>query len=202
MKELLEAGVHFGHQTKRWNPKMKEYIFGERNGIYIIDLQKTLKMFKEASKFVQDMAAAGKVVLFVGTKRQAQDAIAEEAQRCSMFYINQRWLGGLLTNFQTISKRIKRLHELREWTESGSMDLLPVREKAHAARKQAIELLAADSIDRGAIEALRAEHIVLAEQASKRFAQALADVAEVLTPAQRKQIAERMESLGRRWRHG
>ena len=95
MKELLEAGVHFGHQTKRWNPRMKEYIFGERNGIYIIDLQKTLKMFKEASKFVTDLTATGKVILFVGTKRQAQDAIAEEANRCGMFYINQRWLGGL-----------------------------------------------------------------------------------------------------------
>src|SRR5437763_15683567 len=107
MKELLEAGVHFGHQTKRWNPKMKEYICGERNGIYIIDLQKTLKRIKEASKYVQDMAAAGKVILFVGTKRQAQDAITEEAQRCSMFYINQRWLSGLLTNGMTEQKSVK-----------------------------------------------------------------------------------------------
>ena len=113
MKELLEAGVHFGHQTKRWNPKMKEYIFGERNGIYIIDLQKTLKMFKEASKFVQDMAAEGKLVLFVGTKRQAQDAIAEEATRCGMFYVNSRWLGGLLTNWVTVQKSVKRLKETR-----------------------------------------------------------------------------------------
>src|SRR5579862_4079513 len=112
MKELLEAGVHFGHQTKRWNPKMKEYIFGERNGIYIIDLQKTLKMFKEASKFVADLAAAGKIVLFVGTKRQAQDAIAEEAGRCQQFYVNQRWLGGLLTNMTTVQRSIKRLKEL------------------------------------------------------------------------------------------
>src|ERR1035438_5905363 len=106
MKELLEAGVHFGHQTKRWNPKMKEYIFGERNGIYIIDLQKTLKMFKEASKFVQDLANDGRIVLFVGTKRQAQDAIAEEAQRCGMFYITPRWLGGLLTNWVTRSPKL------------------------------------------------------------------------------------------------
>src|SRR6202142_4463282 len=112
MKELLEAGVHFGHQTKRWNPKMKEYIFGERNGIYIIDLQKTLKMFKEASKFVQDLAADGKIVLFVGTKRQAQDAISEEATRCAMFYVNHRWLGGLLTNMTTVQRSIKRLKEL------------------------------------------------------------------------------------------
>src|ERR1043166_7037615 len=112
MKELLEAGVHFGHQTKRWNPKMKEFIFGERNGIYIIDLQKTLKMFKDASKYVQDTAAAGKTILFVGTKRQAQDAIAEEAGRCGMFYVNQRWLGGLLTNFSTIPKSIKPLPEI------------------------------------------------------------------------------------------
>src|SRR5450755_3627639 len=112
MKELLEAGVHSGHQAKRWNPKMKEYIFGERNGIYIIDLQKTLKMFKEASKFVQDLAADGKIILFVGTKRQAQDAIAEEARRCSMYFVNQRWLGGLLTNMATVQKSIKRLKEL------------------------------------------------------------------------------------------
>ena len=112
MKELLEAGVHFGHQTKRWNPKMKEYIFGERNGIYIIDLQKTLKMFKDAARFVGEMAAQGKNVLFVGTKRQAQEAIAEEAKRCLMYYVNQRWLGGLLTNMLTVQKSIKRLKEL------------------------------------------------------------------------------------------
>jgi len=112
MKELLEAGVHFGHQTKRWNPKMKEYIFGERNGIYIIDLQKTLKMFKDAARFVGETAALGKNVLFVGTKRQAQEAIAEEATRCQMFYVNQRWLGGLLTNMLTVQKSIKRLKEL------------------------------------------------------------------------------------------
>ncbi len=112
MKELLEAGVHFGHQTKRWNPKMKEYIFGERNGIYIIDLQKTLKLFKEAMRFVGEMAAQGKNVLFVGTKRQAQEAISEEAARCGMFYVNQRWLGGLLTNHVTIQRSIKRLKEL------------------------------------------------------------------------------------------
>jgi small subunit ribosomal protein S2 len=112
MKELLEAGVHFGHQTKRWNPKMKEYIFGERNGIYIIDLQKTLKMFKDAARYVVETAAQGKTVLFVGTKRQAQEAIAEEAGRCQMFYVNQRWLGGLLTNMATVQKSIKRLKEL------------------------------------------------------------------------------------------
>jgi small subunit ribosomal protein S2 len=112
MKELLEAGVHFGHQTKRWNPKMKEYIFGERNGIYIIDLQKTLKLFKDAMRYVGEMAAQGKTVLFVGTKRQAQEAIAEEATRCGMFYVNQRWLGGLLTNMMTVQKSIKRLKQL------------------------------------------------------------------------------------------
>ncbi len=112
MKELLEAGVHFGHQTKRWNPKMKEYIFGERNGIYIIDLQKTLKLFKDAMRFVAEQASQGKNVLFVGTKRQAQEAISEEATRCNMFYVNQRWLGGLLTNFTTVQKSIKRLKEL------------------------------------------------------------------------------------------
>ena len=112
MKELLEAGVHFGHQTKRWNPKMKKYIFGKRNGIYIIDLQKTLKLFKEASAFIADLASQGKRVLFVGTKRQAQDAILEEANRCGMFYVNNRWLGGTLTNFTTVRKSIERLKEI------------------------------------------------------------------------------------------
>src|SRR5574341_1899095 len=112
LKELLEAGVHFGHQTKRWNPKMKEYIFGARNGIYIIDLQKTLKLFKEAAKFVGEAAGQGKTVLFVGTKRQAQEAVSEEAQRCGMFYVNQRWLGGLLTNWSTVQRSIQRLKDI------------------------------------------------------------------------------------------
>ncbi len=136
MKELLEAGVHFGHQTKRWNPRMKEYIFGERNGIYIIDLQKTLKMFKEASKFVQDLAAEGKVVLFVGTKRQAQDAIAEEAGRCGMFYVNQRWLGGLLTNWVTVQKSVKRLKELDDMATDGRYELLPKKEVIKLERER------------------------------------------------------------------
>jgi small subunit ribosomal protein S2 len=136
MKELLEAGVHFGHQTKRWNPKMKEYIFGERNGIYIIDLQKTLKMFKEASKFVQDMAADGKTVMFVGTKRQAQDAIAEEAQRCGMSYINARWLGGLLTNWVTVQKSVKRLKEIDEMATDGRYELLPKKEVIKLERER------------------------------------------------------------------
>jgi small subunit ribosomal protein S2 len=136
MKELLEAGVHFGHQTKRWNPRMKEYIFGERNGIYIIDLQKTLKMFKEASKFVQDLAADGRIVLFVGTKRQAQDAIAEEAQKCGMFYINQRWLGGLLTNWVTVQKSVKRLKELDEMATDGRYELLPKKEVIKLERER------------------------------------------------------------------
>ena len=122
MKELLEAGVHFGHQTKRWNPKMKEYIFGERNGIYIIDLQKTLKLFKDALRFVQESAAQGKTVLFVGTKRQAQEAIAEEAARCSMFYVNQRWLGGLLTNMSTVQRSIKRFKELSAMATDGAWE--------------------------------------------------------------------------------
>jgi len=136
MKELLEAGVHFGHQTKRWNPRMKEFIFGERNGIYIIDLQKTLKMFKEASKFVQELAADGRVILFVGTKRQAQDAIAEEAQRCSMFYVNQRWLGGLLTNWVTVQKSVKRLKELDEMATDGRYELLPKKEVIKLERER------------------------------------------------------------------
>ena len=122
MKELLEAGVHFGHQTKRWNPKMKEYIFGERNGIYIIDLQKTLKLFKDAMRFVGEMAASGKTVLFVGTKRQAQEAISEEALRCQQYYVNQRWLGGLLTNMTTVQKSIKRLKELDAMAAEGNWD--------------------------------------------------------------------------------
>jgi len=122
MKELLEAGVHFGHQTKRWNPKMKEYIFGERNGIYIIDLQKTLKLFKDAMRYVGEMAAQGKTVLFVGTKRQAQEAISEEAGRCQQYYVNQRWLGGLLANMTTVQKSIKRLKELDAMAAEGNWD--------------------------------------------------------------------------------
>jgi small subunit ribosomal protein S2 len=136
MKELLEAGVHFGHQTKRWNPRMKEYIFGERNGIYIIDLQKTLKMFKEASKYVTELTGQGKVILFVGTKRQAQDAIAEEANRCGMFYINQRWLGGLLTNWITVQKSVKRLQELDEMATDGRYDLLTKKEVIKLERER------------------------------------------------------------------
>jgi small subunit ribosomal protein S2 len=132
IKELLEAGVHFGHQTRRWNPKMRRFIFGERGGIHIIDLQKTERLLHQAQEFAGDLAGRGGVVLFVGTKKQARDAIREGAERAGMPYVNQRWLGGLLTNFQTISKRIKRLHELRDWTESGTMELLPVRERIAA----------------------------------------------------------------------
>jgi small subunit ribosomal protein S2 len=136
MKEFLEAGVHFGHQTRRWNPKMKEYIYGERNGIYIIDLQKTLKLFKDAAKFVADMAQEGKTVLFVGTKRQAQDAIAEEASRCGMYYVNHRWLGGLLTNHTTIQKSIQRLRELEEMSKDGRYELLPKKEVLKLERER------------------------------------------------------------------
>jgi small subunit ribosomal protein S2 len=128
MKELLEAGVHFGHQTKRWNPKMQKYIFGERNGIYIIDLQKTLKKFREAYGFMRDLAAQGGTVLFVGTKKQAQEAVFEEATRCGMFYVNHRWLGGTLTNFATIRKSITRLKKLDEMKESGEYERLPKKE--------------------------------------------------------------------------
>ena len=136
MKEFLEAGVHFGHQTRRWNPKMKEYIYGERNGIYIIDLQKTLKLFKEAAKFVADLAQEGKTVLFVGTKRQAQEAIAEEAARCSMYYVNHRWLGGLLTNNATIQKSIQRLKELEEMSRDGRYELLTKKEVQKLERER------------------------------------------------------------------
>ncbi len=136
MKEFLEAGVHFGHQTRRWNPKMKEYIYGERNGIYIIDLQKTLKLFKDAAKFIADLAREGKNILFVGTKRQAQEAIAEEATRCGMFYVNHRWLGGLLTNNATIQKSIQRLKELEEMSKDGRFDLLTKKEVQRLKRER------------------------------------------------------------------
>lgn len=129
MKQLLEAGVHFGHQTRRWNPKMAPYIFAERNGIYIIDLQKTVKKVVEAYDFVREVAAAGKPVLFVGTKKQAQETIKEEALRCEQFYVNERWLGGMLTNYQTIEKRIKRLRKLEEMEAEGTLDLLTKKEK-------------------------------------------------------------------------
>lgn len=136
MKELLEAGVHFGHQTRRWNPKMKEYIFGERNGIYIIDLQKTLKLFKEAMRFVTALASEGKTVLFVGTKRQAQEAISEEAKRCEMFYVNQRWLGGLLTNMVTVQKSIERLKELEAMAADGDYGTRPKKEIIQLERER------------------------------------------------------------------
>ena len=128
MKQLLEAGVHFGHQTRRWNPKMAEYIFTERNGIYIIDLQKTVKKLNEAYLFARDIAADGKDILFVGTKKQAQDSVKEEAINCGMPYVNARWLGGMLTNFRTIRTRIARLNQLRKMKEDGTFDLLPKKE--------------------------------------------------------------------------
>ena len=128
MKQLLEAGVHFGHQTRRWNPKMAAYIFTERNGIYIIDLQKTVKKLEEAYFFVRDTAAAGESILFVGTKKQAQDAIKEEAERCGQFYVNARWLGGMLTNFKTMRTRIARLNQLQKMQADGTFDLLPKKE--------------------------------------------------------------------------
>jgi small subunit ribosomal protein S2 len=137
MKELLEAGVHFGHQTKRWNPKMQKYIFGERNGIYIIDLQKTLKKFREAYGFMRDLAAQGGSVLFVGTKKQAQEAVLEEASRCGMFYVNHRWLGGTLTNFATIRKSIARLKKLDEMKETGEYERLPKKEVLGLERERA-----------------------------------------------------------------
>src|SRR5579871_6184438 len=136
MKELLEAGVHFGHQTKRWNPKMKEYIFGERNGIYIVDLQKTLKLFKDAMRYVAEAAAQGKTVLFVGTKRQAQEAISEEATRCSQYFVNQRWLGGLLTNMSTVQRSIKRLKELDEMASNGGYEGRAKKEAGRLERER------------------------------------------------------------------
>lgn len=128
MKQLLEAGVHFGHQTRRWNPKMKKYIFTERNGIYIVDLQKTVRMLDEAYDFVRDLSEQGGKILFVGTKKQAQEAVQKQAERCGMLYVNQRWLGGMLTNFKTINMRIKRLFELEQMEEDGTFEVLPKKE--------------------------------------------------------------------------
>src|SRR5512132_988287 len=136
MKELLEAGVHFGHQTKRWNPKMQKYIFGERNGIYIIDLQKTLKKFRDAYSFVRELSANGGTMLFIGTKKQAQETVFEEAGRCGMYYVNQRWLGGTLTNFATIRKSIARLKKLEEMKETGEYERLPKKEALELDRER------------------------------------------------------------------
>ena len=136
MKELLEAGVHFGHQTKRWNPKMKEYIFGERNGIYILDLGKTVKLFNTAEQFVSRLASEGRTILFVGTKRQAKDVIAEEAERCGMFHVNERWLGGLLTNFATIQRSLGRLRDLEAMATDGRFDTLSKKEIARNEKER------------------------------------------------------------------
>lgn len=136
MKQLLEAGVHFGHQTRRWNPKMKKYIFTERNGIYIIDLQKTVKKVEEAYNWVKELAANGGTVLFVGTKKQAQDSVKEEAERSGMYYVNQRWLGGTLTNFETIQKRIARLKDIERMAEDGTFDVLPKKEVVGLRKEQ------------------------------------------------------------------
>jgi small subunit ribosomal protein S2 len=137
MKQLLEAGVHFGHQTRRWNPKMARYIYGERNGIYIIDLQKTVKKLKEATRYIRDLVATNGKIVFVGTKKQAKDSIQEEATRCGMFFVNQRWLGGTLTNFQTIKKTIARMKEMDRMLQDGSMDKLPKKEKLLATKELA-----------------------------------------------------------------
>ncbi|MGM9924106.1 MAG: 30S ribosomal protein S2 [Bacillus sp. (in: firmicutes)] len=136
MKQLLEAGVHFGHQTRRWNPKMKKYIFMERNGIYIIDLQKTVRKIEEAYNFVKEVAANGGTVLFVGTKKQAQDSVKEEAIRAGQFYVNQRWLGGTLTNFETIQKRITRLKDIEKMEENGTFEVLPKKEVINLKKEQ------------------------------------------------------------------
>ncbi|WP_136513706.1 30S ribosomal protein S2 [Geomonas edaphica] len=136
MKELLEAGVHFGHQTKRWNPKMKPYIFGARNGIYIIDLQKTVRLFKNAYSFVTEMAQAGETVLFVGTKKQAQDSVAEEAQRCGQFYVNDRWLGGMLTNFSTVKQSIDRLKRLDSMIADGTIEAYTKKEQLKLGKER------------------------------------------------------------------
>ncbi len=136
MKDLLEAGAHFGHQTKRWNPKMKPFIFGERSGIYILDLGKTVKLYNEAEDYIRRLAAEGKTILFVGTKRQAQDVVAEEAARCGMFYVNERWLGGLLTNFTTIQRSIARLRDLEAMATDGRYEFMPKKEIARAEKEK------------------------------------------------------------------
>jgi small subunit ribosomal protein S2 len=136
MRELLEAGVHFGHQTRRWNPKMRRFIFGERGGIHIIDLQQTERLLEQAQRFAAELASRGGTVLFVGTKKQARDAVRDTAEKAGMPYVNQRWLGGLLTNFQTINRRIRRLHQLSEWTEDGTLELLPTRERIGAINER------------------------------------------------------------------
>ena len=136
LKDLLEAGVHFGHQTKRWNPKMKEYIFGERNGIYILDLGKTLKLFRDAEEFVSRLASEGRTILFVGTKRQAKDVIAEEALRCGMYFVNERWLGGLLTNFATIQRSLGRLRDIEAMSTDGRYDTLSKKEIARTEKER------------------------------------------------------------------
>ncbi|KPK35954.1 MAG: 30S ribosomal protein S2 [Nitrospira bacterium SG8_35_1] len=140
MKELLEAGVHFGHQVKRWNPKMKKYIFGQRNGIYIIDLQKTVKMFETAYNFVKDLSSRGETILFVGTKKQAQDVIIDESQKCGAFYVNQRWLGGMLTNYKTIKQGISKLKKIETMKEDGTYDLLTKKEVSrHEGERQRLD---------------------------------------------------------------
>ena len=136
MKQLLEAGVHFGHQTRRWNPKMAEYIYCERNGIYIIDLQKTVGKLEEAYNFVRDLSAKGETILFVGTKKQAAEAVREEADRCGMYYVNARWLGGMLTNFKTMRTRIERLAQLKKMQEDGTFDMLPKKEEDEQAPRR------------------------------------------------------------------
>jgi small subunit ribosomal protein S2 len=136
IQELLEAGVHFGHQTRRWNPKMRRFIFGERGGIHIIDLQQSVRLLQQAQQFAAEVASRGGTVLFVGTKKQARDAVRDAAENAGMPYVNQRWLGGLLTNFQTINRRIRRLHQLTEWTEDGTLELLPTRERITAINER------------------------------------------------------------------
>jgi len=170
MKQLLEAGVHFGHQTRRWNPKMKEYIFTERNGIYIIDLQKTVRKAEEAYNFVRDLAMEGRTLLFVGTKKQAQESIEQEARRCGMYYVNQRWLGGMLTNFKTIQTRIERLRRIEKMEADGDFALLPKKEviKLQAERDKLEKNLSGIKDMKGLPAAMfvvdpRKEHIAIAE---------------------------------------
>src|SRR5678809_839232 len=187
MKDLLEAGVHFGHQTKRWNPKMKEFIFGERNGIYIINLNKTVKKFREAEEFVTNLVADGRTLLFVGTKRQAQDVISEEAQRCGMYFINQRWLGGLLTNFTTIQRSLGRLRDLEAMVTDGRYDTLSKKEIARNEKEKRKLLKNLEGIrqmsrlpDAVFVVDTRKEKIAVDDEDGVRQARHLADAIEVL----------------------
>ena len=202
MKQLLEAGVHFGHQTKRWNPKMAPYIYTERNGIYIIDLQKSVGKVDEAYKAISDIAAEGGTILFVGTKKQAQDAIKSEAERCNMFYVNERWLGGMLTNFNTIKSRIARLKEIEVMSQDGTFDVLPKKERIciHEAHSLGIPLIGIadtncdpeelDFVIPGNDDAIRAVKLIVSKMADAVIEAKQGEAEEVEEQAEAEEAVE------------